>query len=260
MKLNFSHAVTGLVAGGVALATAILLPGLLSPAQALPPLDNPALMENLDLTDQQQTELQRLRDRTRAQLEALLTTEQKAALQTSLDNGMPLPEAVRDLNLDPEQRQAIRQVMRASRTDFQAVLTPEQRQELRQAREQGGPQGPREGGHRQAWAALNLTDVQRAQIDSIRQTTRDQIAAVLTDAQRSTWQATGADGRGSLRNLDLTETQRSQIHDIMEGSRAAMDSVLTPEQKQQLQQARANRSSEWRGRRDGAWGQPPAAQ
>jgi Spy/CpxP family protein refolding chaperone len=73
-------------------------------------------------------------------------------------------------------------------------------------------------------AALNLTADQKAKLASIRQSVRQQIAAVNADTS-------------------LSATQKAaKIQQIRQSARQQMDAVLTPAQKSSLQGARQHRA------------------
>jgi Spy/CpxP family protein refolding chaperone len=98
----------------------------------------------LNLTAQQQAQMEQIRQNKRSQIDAILTAEQKAQLQRARENrgnsragerrGMPHPLA--SLNLTAEQRSRIEAVMRSSREQMDAILTPEQRQQMQQHKQQ----------------------------------------------------------------------------------------------------------------------------
>ena len=111
------------------------------------------------------------------------------------------------------------------------------------------PRGPH------GFAALNLTDAQKAQLASIESDTRAKVTAVLTPDQQTQLNAAlanpapnaganaapGSPGRGhahgmmrALRGLNLTDAQRAQIRTIMHSQHQAMLAVLTPDQQAQL--------------------------
>lgn len=112
--------------------------------------------------------------------------------------------------------------------------------------------GPRQG----KWGAdLNLTEAQKAQMKQIRESTRAQIEAVLTEEQKAQLQSArqqrqanrqqgqtarqpGQKRGGMFANLNLSEEQRTRIRSIREESRRQMDAVLTAEQRQMLQEKR----------------------
>jgi Spy/CpxP family protein refolding chaperone len=95
--------------------------------------------------------------------------------------------------------------MNNSRTQVEAVFTPEQKAKLeaaRQARQAQRQQGQRQQGQRpqagrrgKVFADLNLTQDQKTRIQSIRQSSKQQIEAVLTPEQRAKLQELKANGR-----------------------------------------------------------------
>jgi len=91
----------------------------------------PALA-GLNLTEQQQNQLDNLRQQTHAQIEEILTADQEAQLQTAWTERTGLRDAIANLNLTSQQRDQLRQVFQSSRSDFSSILTPEQQQQLRQ--------------------------------------------------------------------------------------------------------------------------------
>lgn len=103
----------------------------------------------LNLTAEQQAQMEQIRQNTRSQIDAILTAEQKAQLQRERENrgippggenrgtARPMPRSPFDsLNLTAEQRSQIEAVMRSSREQMDAILTPEQRQQLQQHQQQ----------------------------------------------------------------------------------------------------------------------------
>lgn len=97
--------------------------------------------EELNLTPEQQTEADRLRQAQRTQIDAILTTDQKAQLEAALANGERPRQAFESLNLTAAQRSQIQAVHESGRQQFEALLTPAQRQQLEQHR-QNRPQRP----------------------------------------------------------------------------------------------------------------------
>lgn len=91
----------------------------------------PALV-GINLTPQQETQIKLIRKDTRAQIESILSPEQKNQARASLEQGNSLKTAISSLNLSPEQRTRIEDVLRSTRQKVQAVLTLEQKQQIRQ--------------------------------------------------------------------------------------------------------------------------------
>ncbi len=95
----------------------------------------------------------------------------------------------------------------------------------------------REGG----WKKLNLSDDQKQQLKTIHANTKQQVQAVLTDAQRAQLVTAKQSGshKGVWKSLNLTADQKNQIHDIRKSSKEQSLAVLTPDQRTQLQQMKA---------------------
>jgi periplasmic protein CpxP/Spy len=107
----------------------------------------------LNLTPEQQAQLEEIRQNARSQIDAILTSEQKAQLEAAREerqqarqSGQPgeRPEGRRGrgdrgfeaLNLTADQRTQIEAVKNDTREQMDAILTPEQRQQLEQHRQQ----------------------------------------------------------------------------------------------------------------------------
>ena len=97
------------------------------------------------------------------------------------------------LNLTPEQKAKMKEIGRSNRAQIEAVLTPEQKTKLQaamaerkaqhQAQRQQG-QGER-GKKGDIFASLNLTETQKNQIKQIRESSKQQMQAVLTPEQQA---------------------------------------------------------------------------
>jgi Spy/CpxP family protein refolding chaperone len=97
------------------------------------------------------------------------------------------------LNLTPEQKAKMKETGRSTRAQIEAVLTPEQKTKLQaamaerkaqhQAQRQQG-QGER-GKKGDIFASLNLTETQKNQIKQIRESSKQQMQAVLTPEQQA---------------------------------------------------------------------------
>ena len=104
--------------------------------------------------------------------------------------------------------------------------------------------GPgRVGGSGMKFDQLNLTDAQKTQLQQIKESTRQQMNAVLTPQQQE--QKRLAKEQRQRPNLNLSADQQSRIQAIRQSSKSQMEAVLTPEQRQQLEQLR----QQWRQRR-----------
>ncbi|QZZ19134.1 hypothetical protein J5X98_17165 [Leptothermofonsia sichuanensis E412] len=105
---------------------------------------------DLNLTEAQKAQMKQIRESTHAQIEAVLTEEQKAQLQsarqqrqanrqqgqTARQPGQKRGGMFANLNLSEEQRTRIRSIREESRRQMDAVLTAEQRQMLQEKRQQ----------------------------------------------------------------------------------------------------------------------------
>jgi Spy/CpxP family protein refolding chaperone len=125
-------------------------------------------------------------------------------------NNSPLPQPGQELqqrgpfkhlNLTSEQKAKIKEIQTNTRAQIQAVLTTEQKNQLKTAmekrkaeRQQGqGQQGQeqrREGRGKKGdiFASLNLTETQKKQIKQIKESSKQQINAVLTPQQQAQMQ------------------------------------------------------------------------
>ena len=200
------------------------------------------MLEQLNLTEAQQTQLQSIRDDAKAQMLNVLNETQRAELEAALADGEPLPSAVRDLDLTEEQRQQLRAIHESSHETARNVFTEEQREQMRAMMPEGRGFGGRGGRGGMMLEQLNLTDQQQAQIDSIRDDAKTQSLNVLTDAQRTelgTALESDEPLHHAMRDLELSDEQREQLRTIHEASHEAVQNVLTDEQRQQLEAARS---------------------
>ncbi|MBE9029088.1 Spy/CpxP family protein refolding chaperone [filamentous cyanobacterium LEGE 11480] len=86
---------------------------------------------------------------------------------------------------------------------------------------------------------LDLTPAQLQQINTVRQSTRGEIEAVLTPEQKPYAQAAfGAaqEIRQNLAAMNLTPEQRQEIRGIMQSSRSELKGLLTTEQRKVIRQ------------------------
>jgi len=104
-------------------------------------------------------------------------------------------------------------------------------------------QGQKQG----RWAALNLTQEQKDQMAQIRQQTRSQIDALLTQEQRDKFKAAMESNQGrraAMAAMNLSDAQKTQMRAIKESAKSKVDAILTQEQRQQLQQMRQSRQQQ----------------
>jgi hypothetical protein len=162
----------------------------------IPPL--PALA-GIDLTPQQQEQLNQITQDLQAQFEAV---------------------APRPPQLTAEQREKIGQVVQAYRGRLEAVLTPEQLAQLRQNQDNAdakptpafGAAPPSE------LARLNLTPQQQEQIRQAHEEMRPQLRSALP---------TGS---------NLTPEQEAKLQQLSQAYNERVEAILTPEQQRQFRQ------------------------
>jgi Spy/CpxP family protein refolding chaperone len=126
--------------GALALAvTTTELAALAQPVSKSPLLlaqaQEPPRRERLELTEEQKAKIASIRSRTRSQIEAILTPEQREKLKAAMQNRQQRRQAFASLNLTPEQKTQMRQIRQSAKSQFEAVLTPEQLQKLQQNRQ-----------------------------------------------------------------------------------------------------------------------------
>jgi Spy/CpxP family protein refolding chaperone len=113
-------------AAGTALFFTPLTPGLVRAQTGVFPV-----LEGIELTEQQQAQLNDLRQQTRAQVEGILTEQQREQFVTTLTEEQNLLSAIDALNLTDQQKEQLRPIFQSVRTQMGDILTPEQRQQLR---------------------------------------------------------------------------------------------------------------------------------
>lgn len=119
--------VAGLV--GVVMATTpmtALAQSATSPAEFFP------VLENVNFSSEQQSQLTQLRQQTRSQLETIVSSEQRQRFRQALTRGDGLWAAISVMQLSPDQRGQVRQVLRSSRQQLASIVTPAQRQQILQ--------------------------------------------------------------------------------------------------------------------------------
>lgn len=91
----------------------------------------------VQLSAEQQAQMEQIRNETRTQIEAVLTPEQRQQFEQAVtQNGQRRRGAMAALNLSEAQRTQISQIMQSSKERVTAVLTPEQRQQIEQRMQQ----------------------------------------------------------------------------------------------------------------------------
>lgn len=91
----------------------------------------PPFLREIDLTSEQQSQVAQIAQKSRQEIDRILTPEQNSKLKAEIASGKKPREAMKSLNLSPEQKQKMKQVRRSQREQISSVLTPEQKQKLR---------------------------------------------------------------------------------------------------------------------------------
>jgi periplasmic protein CpxP/Spy len=135
MKFN---AFKVILVGGILGGALILLPNLSKaqessspPASVLEQLHFPVL-DRLNVTADQETQLVKIGQNTRTQLETLITAEQRETFKSKMAEGATFRDAIAAMNLSADQRTQVRATFQSARQEAATVLTPEQRQQARE--------------------------------------------------------------------------------------------------------------------------------
>jgi protein CpxP len=132
-----------------------LLPGvialMLAASPVIPAFTNPAFADNspaagrvkiwdqLNLTDAQKAQIKQIHEATKQKIDAILTPDQKAQMQTARQQHQK-PK----LNLTDAQKAQIKTIRQAAQSQIKAILTPDQQQKLDTLRQQWRQQHPKQ--------------------------------------------------------------------------------------------------------------------
>ncbi|MBW4569003.1 MAG: hypothetical protein KME31_13560 [Tolypothrix carrinoi HA7290-LM1] len=95
----------------------------------------------IQLTPQQQTQIEQIRGNVRKQIEQVLTKDQRTQIQTAMQSGKSGREAFQGLTFTPKQQTQLQQIMVSSQQQMEAVLTSDQKAELARLRQQNSIPG-----------------------------------------------------------------------------------------------------------------------
>lgn len=95
----------------------------------------------IELTPQQQTQIEQIRGNVRKEIEQVLTKEQRTQIQTAMQSGKSGREAFAGLTFTPKQQSQLQQIMISSQQKMEAVLTSDQKAELARLRQQNSIPG-----------------------------------------------------------------------------------------------------------------------
>ena len=96
-------------------------------------------MEALNLTSEQEEQMKAVWESTRAQIETILTPEQKNQLSEIEASGEQKYRGFAQLNLTSEQKAQIREIRQQSRQQVEGILTPDQLEQMQQMRQNRRP-------------------------------------------------------------------------------------------------------------------------
>jgi periplasmic protein CpxP/Spy len=125
MKFNLKMLLVGGILGGAI----TLMPAPAKAQTTSSPFLHVPVLEQLNLTTDQEAKLAKIQQDTRAQLEDLLTAEQQETFKTKLSQGATFREAIAAMNPSEKQRTQIRNACQFARQSASEVLTSEQRQQ-----------------------------------------------------------------------------------------------------------------------------------
>ncbi|MBD2256515.1 Spy/CpxP family protein refolding chaperone [Pseudanabaena sp. FACHB-2040] len=130
-----------LLAGMLALAlAATLAPAGLAQSGSLQECGDRQGQNHLNLTTEQQAQMDSIRQAERQQMDTILTTEQRERLETARTNRENPRQVFESLGLTETQKTQMQAVRESAREQMNAILTQEQRQQLMQ-RSPHGPEG-----------------------------------------------------------------------------------------------------------------------
>lgn len=134
------------LAGAIALAAAVVPDSVAAQtSQPQQPAPNQAQtrpqLAGVEITPQQQDQLNKLRSDTRTQIESILTPQQREEFKTAMRTNQNPQTAFSNLKLSNQQQTQLQGIMQSARARAEAILTPEQRQQIQKNMEQNAPKG-----------------------------------------------------------------------------------------------------------------------
>lgn len=144
MKLKNLSLIAGAIALSLTATSFAVKAQLTSPSPLLvAQVPEKGPFERLGLTDAQKNQIKDIHRNSRAQMEAILTPEQKQQLEAAKQarQGQPRQQTGQgqrpkkgfaSLNLTEEQKTKMREIRESEKNQIQAILTPEQQQQLKQ--------------------------------------------------------------------------------------------------------------------------------
>jgi Spy/CpxP family protein refolding chaperone len=139
MKFHLGLILNGLMILVLTTGTTLLIitnPGFAKPLQTvaqMPP--NPADLPELNLTADQQQQIQQIHTATRARMSEILNPEQMNQFQAGIAEGQKPPQLLSELNLSRDQKTQLREVMMDQKQKMSEILTPEQEEQVKKMQE-----------------------------------------------------------------------------------------------------------------------------
>jgi periplasmic protein CpxP/Spy len=90
----------------------------------------PTVVDRLNLTADQQQQIEQIRQDTRTRVMALFNPEQLQQIETLMQGGQSFREAIVALNLPATQQSQLQDLLQSARQDSFGVLTPAQQQQV----------------------------------------------------------------------------------------------------------------------------------
>lgn len=131
-----------LIVGAIALSLTATIPAVnaqttSSSLVAQAPPQKGQFEQRLGLTDTQKSQIASIRRNTRAEMEKILTAEQREQIQTAMQNRQRGGKrAFSSLNLTEEQKTRMREIKQSEKQQIEALLTDEQKQQWQKIREE----------------------------------------------------------------------------------------------------------------------------
>lgn len=114
--------------------------GQTQPTQPTQPTKPAQQSGGIQLTPEQQTQIEQIRGNLLKQVDQVLTKEQRTQIQTAIQSGKSQREAFAAV-ITPKQRTQLQQIMLSSQQQMEAVLTSEQKAQLARLRQQNSTPG-----------------------------------------------------------------------------------------------------------------------
>jgi periplasmic protein CpxP/Spy len=185
--------------------------------------------EKLQLTPEQKTKMEQLRQSVNTQIEQVLTPEQLPKFKQIESQRQVRHQARETLNLTADQKAKVTAIHQADRQQFNAILTPAQQAQIKQDRDNHD-----KGGWEGRLKRLNFTPEQKTKLEQLKIETSKQMDTVLTPEQRQKMQAMRGEKGGikdEWKSLNLTVDQKAKIKAIHQANQSQFKAILTPAQQ-----------------------------